>query len=88
MEVTVFSWNTNGIMNCAWMLYTVFLRNGIMNWGMGALGTVFSWNTNGIMNWHGCFSHFNLFWNTNGIRVWTWMLSVTVFTRNTNGIVV
>ena len=45
---TVCSWNTNGIMIWAWMLWE-HERN--YDLGMGALGTVCFGNTNGISIW-------------------------------------
>ena len=50
---TVCSWNTNGIMIWAWMLWEPYALGTRTNYdlGMDALGTVCSWNTNGIMIW-------------------------------------
>ena len=74
--VTVCSWNTNGIMVWAWML-----------WSPYALGT-----RTELWFWHGCSGHCMLLehernyglgmdalvtvcsWNTSGIMVWAWML--------------
>ena len=51
--VTVCSWNTNGIMVWAWMLWSPSAFGTRTNYGLGmdALVTVCSWNTNGIMVW-------------------------------------
>ena len=87
---TVCTWNTNGIMIWAWMLWE-HERN--YDLGMDALGAVCSWNTNGIMIWAwvlwepyalGTRTEFMIWawvlwepvcsWNTNGIMIWAWML--------------
>ena len=47
------SWNTNGIMIWAWMLWSPHALGTRRNYGLGmdALVTVCSWNMNGIMIW-------------------------------------
>ena len=52
--VTVCSWNPNGIMVWAWMLWFAYmLLEPEQNYGLGmdALVSVCSWNPNGIMVW-------------------------------------
>ena len=51
--VTVCSWNTNGIMVWAWMLWSPYALGTRTEYGLGmdARVTVCSWNTNGIMVW-------------------------------------
>ena len=74
--VKVCSWNTNGLMVCAWMLWSPYALERERNhgFGMDALVTVCSWNTNGIMVLAWLLWSAYARWNTNGIMSWAWML--------------
>ena len=77
--VSVCSWNTNGIMVLAWMLWSAYALGTRTNYGLGmdALVSVCSWKTNGIMVWAW------MLWSAYALgtrtelwfdMVWAWML--------------
>ena len=85
--VSVCSWDTNGIMAWAWMLWSAYALETGMLWSAYALGT-----RTELWFGHGCSGQRMLLghewkygvgtdalvslcsWDTNGIMVWAWML--------------